>query len=240
MSAGTHAKGWFAPSIIGKCLVIARHYPLCVASFHTLSPFPAQCGPTVRNATVTWLQTAAAGGLSPIRIDNANSYADVVSIGIAMANSGIARSDIFLLSKVGNGFAMGYNDTLQREKRVPLWVFLSRALRRRVTDPPVEMASILAAQGIAYVDAVLIHWPTATATSTDPVCNKGASYNATACRLKCAGEWGAGWHEGDPLTPRLNPALSLPLHLLSQYVGRTRRRLQRRPGALYRRQQLQL
>lgn len=63
---------------------------------------------------MTYIQTAAAGGLSPIRIDNANSYADVVSIGIAIANSGVPRSDIFLLSKVGNGFAMGYNDTLQR------------------------------------------------------------------------------------------------------------------------------
>ena len=47
-----------------------------------------------------------------------------------------------------------------------------------------EMASILAAQGVGYVDALLIHWPTATAPSSDPVCNKGSAYNATACRLQ--------------------------------------------------------
>ena len=67
------------------------------------------------NATIGFIQAAAAGGLSPIRIDNANSYADVISIGVAIANCGVQRSDIFLLSKVGNGFAMGYNDTIQRK-----------------------------------------------------------------------------------------------------------------------------
>ena len=34
------------------------------------------------------------------------------------------------------------------------------------------------------MDALLIHWPTATAPSKEPACNAGAAYNATACRLE--------------------------------------------------------
>lgn len=118
------------------------------------------CGPAVTNATVSFLQLAATNGVSPIRIDNANSYDDVISIGIAIATSGVPRSQVFLLSKVGSGFSMGYNDT---------WT---------------QTRSILAAQGVSYVDALLIHWPTSTGQSTDSLCQTGApTYNATACRL---------------------------------------------------------
>lgn len=139
-----------------------------------------QCGPAVVNATITWLTTAATGGLNPIRIDNANTYDDVISIGVAMANAGVSRSDVFLLSKVGSGEPMGYNDTLQRE-------FMRERFFPAAPSVSIyfaEMSSILAAQGVAYVDAVLIHWPTATTHSSEAQCNKGPLYNATGCRLR--------------------------------------------------------
>lgn len=43
-----------------------------------------------------------------------NCFADVASVGIAMQQSGVARSQIFLLQKVGSGLPMGYNDTMQQ------------------------------------------------------------------------------------------------------------------------------
>ncbi len=69
------------------------------------------------------------------------------------------RSQIFLLSKIGNGFAMGYADALSQ----------------------VNIA--LNNNSVAYFDSVLIHWPTSTGVSQEAVCNQGASYNATTCRL---------------------------------------------------------
>lgn len=50
--------------------------------------------------------------------------------------------------------------------------------------PPAEFASVLSTMNETYVDALLIHWPTSTAPSKDPVCNAGKAYNATACRLQ--------------------------------------------------------
>ena len=78
-----------------------------------------------------------------------------------MAASGAPRSSIWLLSKVGNGLAMGFQDTLD------------------------QFASICKDQGVTYFDALLIHWPTATAHSQEPACNEGdPAYNATFCRLE--------------------------------------------------------
>lgn len=119
------------------------------------------CAAYVLNATTQWLQMASQGGVNPIRIDNANTYGDVGTIGLAMKQSGVPRSQIFLLSKVGSGQPMGYNDTLN------------------------QMASILQTQQVSYVDALLIHWPTATSNSTEPACQMGTpTYNATLCRLE--------------------------------------------------------
>jgi len=54
------------------------------------------CGNHTVEAVKSWL---ALGGR---RLDAADSYDTQVSVGIAMAESGVARSDIFLLQKTGN------------------------------------------------------------------------------------------------------------------------------------------
>lgn len=67
----------------------------------------AGCGPWVINATTTYLKMAWENGKNrPVRIDNANSYQDVASVGIAIKQSGIPRGDIFLLQKIGNGMCV--------------------------------------------------------------------------------------------------------------------------------------
>lgn len=82
------------------------------------------------------------------------------NVGIAMAQSGVARERIFLLSKTGNGLAMGYADTL------------------------AQVDALLAAGNVSYVDALLVHWPTSTGKSVEPACQQGtAVYDAKACRL---------------------------------------------------------
>lgn len=119
------------------------------------------CAQTVINAVVSWLQMAYNGGVRSIRLDQANSYGDTTTVGTAIAQSGVPRENIWLLTKVGNGLAMGY------------------------ADITAEFATILGNMSISYVDTVLIHWPTATAPSQEPACNAGdPSYNATFCRLE--------------------------------------------------------
>jgi 2,5-diketo-D-gluconate reductase A len=118
------------------------------------------CAGTVVTAVTAWLSMASAGGVDPVRLDQANSYGDTTTVGQAMAASGLAREKVWLLQKVGNGLAMGY------------------------ADIQAEFATILSNMSISYVDTVLIHWPTATARSQEPACNAGAAYNATFCRLE--------------------------------------------------------
>ena len=122
----------------------------------------AGCGAFVRNATAAYIRLAASiDPSSQVRIDNANTYDDVDNVGLGMRDSGVPRERIFLLSKTGSGQAMGYADTA------------------------AQIAAVLAQGGYAYVDALLVHWPTSTAPSQDPACNaKDAAYNATACRLE--------------------------------------------------------
>lgn len=48
------------------------------------------------------------------RIDSADSYFNQASVGQAMRESGVARSDIFLTTKVGPTNPLGYNDTLSQ------------------------------------------------------------------------------------------------------------------------------
>ena len=59
------------------------------------------CSKEVHNATVTWLNV---GGR---RIDNGDTYANARTIGQAMLDSGVPRSEIFLVSKLGSGLPMG-------------------------------------------------------------------------------------------------------------------------------------
>jgi len=114
----------------------------------------------VANATADYLRMATAGGVPVARLDNANSYQNMAAVGAGMRASGVPRERIWLLSKIGNGLAMGYADT------------------------HAQFSAICSTQGVTYVDALLIHWPTATAHSQEPACNAGdAAYNATACRL---------------------------------------------------------
>jgi 2,5-diketo-D-gluconate reductase A len=114
----------------------------------------------VSSAVSTYIKMAISGGVAQARIDNADSYENVAAVGAGMRASGVPRENIWLLSKVGNGLAMGFQDTLD------------------------QFANICATQGVTYVDALLNHWPTATATSKEAACNAAdPAYNATTCRL---------------------------------------------------------
>jgi 2,5-diketo-D-gluconate reductase A len=134
--------------------------PTC-ASYPQCWNAAAGCAGAVSAAVSTYLATAAGGGALPARVDNANTYADVSAVYAGINASGIPRSSVFLLSKVGSGQPMGYADTA------------------------AQIAGVLAGVPGGYLDALLIHWPTSPAPSTDPVCNMTtpATYNATACRL---------------------------------------------------------
>ena len=116
----------------------------------------SSCGPYTIEAVGLWL---AAGGR---RLDAANSYDTQTSVGIAMAQSGVPRSDMFLLQKTGSWNPMGYLDTFS------------------------QMQVILEQMNVTYVDLLLNHWPTSTASPTlDTACDpaKPATYNAKQCRL---------------------------------------------------------
>jgi hypothetical protein len=64
------------------------------------------------------------------------------------------------IRETGSGKALGYNDSM------------------------AQFNALLAAGGYTYVDAVLVHWPTASAPSVEPSCATGApTYDAKACRL---------------------------------------------------------
>jgi len=113
------------------------------------------CSKEVINATLTWLKV---GGR---RIDNGDSYEDMHAIGEAMKASGIPRKEIFLVTKIGDGgLGLGEDDT---KRQVEYY------LEETMTS---------------YVDLLLIHWPTSSKNSTDPVCQMtGAQYSAKQCRL---------------------------------------------------------
>jgi len=89
------------------------------------------------------------------------------SIATAIKKSGVPRSEIFILEKIGPGeqeFPLGFNDSLQ------------------------QFAQILLDLNTTYVDLLLIHWPTETDPnaniSTDPTCQKNTTtYNEKECRL---------------------------------------------------------
>ena len=113
------------------------------------------CGDAAFNATMQWLTVA--GGR---RVDNADSYGNMATMGRAIKaaeKSGVKRSDIFLVGKVGPSLPLGYNET-----------------KKQVSDS-------LAAYGTDYIDLMLVHWPTNTKPSSDPACSPGG--DETRCRL---------------------------------------------------------
>ncbi len=74
-------------------------YPECMMEI-------AGCGSYCVEAVKLWLSI---GGR---RLDAADSYDTQTSVGKAIAESGVSRSDIFVLQKTGNWNPMGYADTL--------------------------------------------------------------------------------------------------------------------------------
>lgn len=123
----------------------------------------ATCDDYVEQAVQDWI---AVGGR---RLDCANSYNNQASVGKAIKKSGVKREELFILSKVGPSFPLGYQDALSQFEQVK-------------TDLQTD-----------YVDLLLIHWPyqnpsqgnvtNHTKTSSDPACQFGATYDATKCRL---------------------------------------------------------
>ena len=96
------------------------------------------------------------------RIDASYSYRDQPGVGRAIKASGIARKDIFVVSKVGSGglisgAALGYNDTWK------------------------QVQPILDTLMVDYVDLLLIHWPGPPGNSSDPAC-QGNPPTWRACR----------------------------------------------------------
>ena len=143
---------------VGQCLF--KLHPICRAIPRRDGDANATVAAAVSSAVATYIKMAIAGGVAQARIDNADSYQNVAAVGRGMADSGVPRASIWLLSKVGNGLAMGFQDTLD------------------------QFASICATQNVTYVDALLNHWPTATAASKEAACNSNdPAFNATLCRL---------------------------------------------------------
>ena len=127
-----------------------RKYPECWAEVFG-------CGENTVSAVKAFL---AAGGR---RIDGADSYFNQKSVGQAMRESGVPRSEIFLTTKVGPTDPLGYNDTMEQ------W----RTIKTKMQ--------------IEYADLILIHWPTGAGVnipSKDPLCQiKAPTYDERACRI---------------------------------------------------------
>ena len=120
------------------------------------------CGNNTQKAVYTWLSKAKG-----VRLDCANSYYNQRSVARGIEQSGVNRSQIFILSKVGPSFPLGYNETLQQTSDI---------LKELQTD---------------YVDLMLVHWPLVTPSqseipiSSDPLCNltNSLTYDERKCRL---------------------------------------------------------
>ena len=126
------------------------------------SPGFSGCAEYVQAAVTTWLQ------LGGRRVDNSASYHNQRPVGIAIAASGVNRSDIFYVSKVGPYLPLGFNDSL------------------------AQFAGVLATTGMKYVDLLYIHWPSCASgggctdkpNSTEPACQfGGGAFNERLCRL---------------------------------------------------------
>ncbi|CAF4285684.1 unnamed protein product [Adineta steineri] len=131
-------------------------YPECGAE-------PPGCGPNTQKAVYTWLTKA--GGL---RLDCANSYYNQRSVAQGIQQSLVDRSEVFILSKVGPTFPLGYNETIN------------------------QTLDILQELQTTWIDLSLVHWPTMkhpgesdVPKSSDPACNTTSplTYNEKGCRL---------------------------------------------------------
>lgn len=96
------------------------------------------------------------------RIDASLSYRNAKGVGKAIAESGVPREELFIVSKVGSGGlvsggGMGYNETMAQIK------------------PTFDD------MGIDYLDLLLIHWPGPPGNSSDPACT-GNPTTWRACR----------------------------------------------------------
>jgi len=85
---------------------------------------------------------------------------------MAIKASGVKREDIFLMSKVGPSYPLGYNDTITQANQ------------------------ILQTLNTHYLDLLLVHWPVADPNqgsgpaSSDPLCIfKSGEYDEVGCRL---------------------------------------------------------
>ncbi len=81
-------------------------------------------------------------------IDTAQMYGNEQETGVAIAASGIPRDDLFITSKLNNGF-------------------------HRPDDARRAFDETLQKLGLGYVDLFLIHWPLPTLT-TATTCRRGA------------------------------------------------------------------
>ena len=143
------------------------HYPECGDEPHEdpspPGPPPPGCGNNTQKVVYTWLSKAKG-----VRLDCANSYYNQRSVARGIEQSAVNRSEIFILSKVGPTFPLGYNETIEQTMKV---------LQELHTD---------------YVDMMLVHWPLVGHSaqsyipiSSDPVCNitNSRTYDEKECRL---------------------------------------------------------
>jgi len=106
-----------------------------------------------QKAVVSWLGT---GG---IRIDNANDYNTTDGVAMGIAQSGVARESIFITSKTGPRFPLGYNEIIQQTN------------------------DILKSLQTNYVDLLLLHWPgPIPATGINWPCYQNANNSFKLCR----------------------------------------------------------
>ncbi|CAF4145010.1 unnamed protein product, partial [Adineta steineri] len=124
---------------------------------------PSGCGPNTQKAVYTWLSKA-----DGLRLDCANSYYNQRSVAQGIQQSLIDRSEVFILSKVGTTFPLGYNETIN------------------------QTLDILQELQTTWIDLLLVHWPTMkhpgesdVPKSSDPACNTTSplTYNEKNCRL---------------------------------------------------------
>eukprot|EP01062_Namystynia_karyoxenos_P008790 TRINITY_DN13102_c0_g1_i1.p1 TRINITY_DN13102_c0_g1~~TRINITY_DN13102_c0_g1_i1.p1 ORF type:complete len:439 (+),score=82.47 TRINITY_DN13102_c0_g1_i1:141-1319(+) len=136
----------------------------------------AQCGARVERAVADWIR------LGGRRLDTANSYYNLASVGAGIRSSGIDPAELFITTKIGPSYALGYQDAKN------------------------QMQGILRDLGVPRVDLTLIHWPDqreARVASTDPLCNAGPPSLADQ---SAAGDGGTGTALALPNTARICPA----------------------------------
>jgi len=146
----------------GMKIVPYGTYPKCGDEVHPPNfpqgpPAPG-CGANAQRSVLAWLNI---GGR---RLDTANSYFNLDAIKNAIDQSGVKREEIFVLSKVGPSFPLGYQDTI------------------------TQTNDILTILNTSYIDLMLVHWPAITGIqppSSDPLCNNTnpKTYDEVKCRL---------------------------------------------------------